>query len=541
MTTAVVDSDAGALRPTDRSTPVGPRRDAAGPWWWVAHVGVFGLVAEVAFVHLGTADAAPDEYTYYHCGQAYLHGNFGCNPEHPPLAKEILGLGSLLFGDSLTAARAVTAVFAVLTAYACYLFCRDVAGRAAGLVAAAMWGLLPQAGVENHTTLEAVRVDRFALLDPFVATFVAFALVAGARLARRGGAGTALLLGGAVAAAACAKAPGALIAPVACVIPLVMRKRRGLRVAREAVAIVVGGIVVGAACYAPRGPVGAFRAIQYMFDFQTAHAAREVVVGGHFYTAAPWWSDLAFATGALGAVLAVTLALLVIAGTVCSPRAGGYALAVGASIVIGVGVGLHLSAPHYFIDWEPAVIDVAALGIVGVASHVGGARVRGASSSLAVRVAAAVVVLAVASILVTGGVRTVSAANTVRPGPYAAAARVMRCDHACVVAYVGFLGTFAGYLPADEYLSAVPPSTRVGRVVARVRADGKVTFAQPDIVALDPAAYVLHGSWRKSIRYFEAHWQSLGYRRVPSASRIEVYRRTNTAAFGPDGLVAPAR
>ena len=67
----------------------------------------------------------------------------------------------------------------------------------------------------------------------------------------------------------------------------------------------------------------------------------------------------------------------------------------------------------------------------------------------------------------------------------------MRCERACLVAYVGSLGTLSGYLPSYEYLSAVPPSTRAGRVVARVRDRGRVTFMQPDIVALDPAVYVI--------------------------------------------------
>jgi hypothetical protein len=526
VATTIVGPDAGTPYEAERTTR-SRTFDGTRRWWWrVAHLGVFGLVAEVAFVHLGTADAAPDEYTYYACGQAYIRGNFGCNPEHPPLAKEILGLGSLVFGDSISAARAVTAIFAIATAYACYLFCRDVAGRVWGLVAAAMWGLLPQAGIENHTTLEAVRIDRFALLDPFVATFVACALVAGARLARRGGVRLALVLGGAVAAAACAKAPGALIAPVACVAPLAVRWRRGFPVARDAIAVVVGGIAVGAAVYAPRGPAGAVRAIRYMFDFQTAHAAREVVVNGHFYVSAPWWSDLAFASSALGAVLAVTLAVLAIVGVACTPRSGGYAFAVGASIIIGVGFGLHLSAPHYFIDWEPALIDVAALGVAGIVAHARRARWRVRRPLLAATAAA------IAMVLATGAVRTVVAANSVRPGPYATAARAMQCDQACLVAYVGFFGAFAGYVPTDEYLSAVPPSTRANRVVARVRGHGRETFAPPDVVALDPAAYVLHGSWQKSIRYFEAHWESLGYRRVPTASRIAVYRLVRSKAFG---------
>jgi hypothetical protein len=111
----------------------------------------------------------------------------------------------------------------------------------------------------------------------------------------------------------------------------------------------------------------------------------------------------------------------------------------------------------------------------------------------------------------------------------------MQCERTCLVAYVGFLDVFASYVPKNEYLSAVPPSTRAGQFVARVRSDGRTTYEEPDVIALDPAAYVLHGSWRTSIRYFEAHFTALGYVRVPSGSRIQVFRQASSSAFGAPG------
>jgi hypothetical protein len=522
--------------------PEDPQIPLRSRWWSrLAHLGVFALVAEVALVHLGTADAAPDEFVYRTCGQAYVHGSFTCNLEHPPLAKEILGVGSLVFGDSLSAARATTALVAIATAYCCYLFCRDVAGRAAGLVAATMWGLLPQVGIESGTTLEAVRIDRFALLDPYVACFVALALVAGARLTRRGGRGWAVLLGAAVAAAACAKAPGALIAPVACLVPLAVRKCRGQRIARDGAFVASGAIAIAIASYGPLGPSGAVRAIRYMFDFQTAHAAREVVVGGHFYVSAPWWADLAFATSALGVSVAIALLVLAGVGLTCDRGPSGYALAVAASVEVGVGFGAHLSAPHYFIDWEPGVVVAAALGLVGLARAALAGRNafgtppdprRALSSGPRVRaLVAAAATVAAAAVLSTGVVRTISAANTLQRGPYASAALAMQCERTCFVAYVGYLDVYASYVPRFEYLLAVPPSARNGHVTARVLSGGRRSFVEPDVVAIDPAAFVLHGSWRRSIEYFEAHWRALGYERVPARSRIEIFRLRSSPAF----------
>ncbi len=519
-------TDAGAVTidPPPRS---GRRGRSRGAWpSRIAHVAVFGLIAEVAFVHLGNADAAPDEFTYRTCGEAYVHGGFTCNLEHPLLAKEILGLGSFIFGNTLAGARATTGCIALATALFCYLFVTDAAGRVAGLGAAALWGLLPQAGIEDHTTLEAVRVDRFALLDPYVACFFAAALFAGARCARRGGVAAGAWCGAAVAAAACAKAPGILIAPVVCGAPLVARWRASGRFLREAAAMAVGAVVVVCASYAPLGPGGAVRAIRYMFDFQTTHASREVVVGGHFYVQAPWWSDLAFATSALTIPVMIGVVGFACAGLLLRPRTSAYPLLASASVVIGVGFGLHLSAPHYFVDWEPGVVIAAALGA--------SACVRARSRAVVAAPALAAVVL-----ILFGVVRTVAEVNTLTPGPYAGAARAMRCETTCFVAYVGFLDVYSNYLPENAYLSAVPPSTRHGIVVARFPSGGGVVFLRPDVIALDPAAYVLHGSWRRSIAYFTAHARALGYRELPTGTRIAVYRRVAGARVPPAPGPAP--
>src|SRR5580658_729776 len=79
----------------------------------LAHLVVFAAVAEVALARLSEADAAPNKYTYRSCGDAYAHGAFGCNLEHPPLAKELIGIGTALFGDTVTVGRVTTALFAI--------------------------------------------------------------------------------------------------------------------------------------------------------------------------------------------------------------------------------------------------------------------------------------------------------------------------------------------------------------------------------------------------------------------------------------------
>src|SRR5205807_2354240 len=120
--------------------------------------------------------------------------------------------------------------------------------------------------------------------------------------------------------------------PVAWIAPIVLRKVRGFAVGREAACIAVGAAVLVCASYAPLGPIGAVRAIRYMVDFQTAHSAREVFVGGHFYVHAPWWADVSFATTALGPVVCTVLAVLALIGLVVFARSAGYAIGVALSI-----------------------------------------------------------------------------------------------------------------------------------------------------------------------------------------------------------------
>jgi len=470
-------------------------------------VAVGALVVFVAAYGLGTPDAAPDEDTYRTCAESYLRASFGCNLEHPPLVKELMALVFLPGGHSITAARVAAAIAAVATALFCYLFVTDVAGRWAGLVAAFAFGALPQRGIEGAITLEAVRIDRYGLLDPFVACFFALALFLGRRWWERGGWRLAVATGAALGAAACSKATGVLVAPVVLLVPLIAAARRH-RFLPEAGAAVAGGLGVAIASYAPLGPTSAVHAIRYMFSFQTSYPARTVLVAAHVYLRAPWWSDLSFAIVGITLPVAVALGAAALVGAAGRRGPSLYALGASASVLFAVGVGLHFAAPHYYLDWEPGLIVGAAIGVAVLWS-------RRWTRPLAV------VVLAV---FLAGAVTTVRESVEVAPGAYQLATPAASCKSKCVAAYVGYIDILVNYVPAKEQLVPGPPVVLDGRVLVEAKRHGKPYLVVPEIVVIDPAVAVLHPGWRRDVTNFELGASRFGYVRAASPGRLEVYR-----------------
>ena len=473
-----------------------------------SHCVVGLLIIFVATWNIGTADAAPDEYAYRDCAHRYIEGIFSCNREHPLLAKEIIGILGAPFGTSIDAARLVTALFAIATAAFCYLFVTDCTDRVGGLIAAAAWGLLPQAGVEGATTLEAIRIDRFGLLDPYVACFIALALWTGWRWTTRGGALWAALTGAACVAAACSKAPGAFAVPVICLVPLVAR-RHNMSVRRELPIVLGAGAIVFIASYAPLGPARAASAIAYMFKAQTAHASSGMLVevANHLYLHTPWWSDIAFAISGLTWPIALVLGIFLLVGMACFPKPGAYALCACASIFIGVGVGLHLSLPHYWIDWEPGVIVVASLGIRSLFAH-----------KRLIFLAAAL-----ALVLVGGAIWTIGNVATLQVGPYQEIAKAASCEHPCVVQFAGYDDILINYVSTNDAVVLGPPHARSSVVSTGIMVERSDVRVRPALIVIDPNALVLHPKWTKDAKYFEARANHLGYRRVPTKGRIKVW------------------
>jgi hypothetical protein len=464
------------------------------------HLVVAALVLFVATWRLGVADAAPDEFTYRHCAAEYLTGVFNCNREHPPLVKELLAIGIAVGNNSILDARLMTALIACATALFIYLFVSDVTDRIGGLIAAAAWGLLPQAGIEGNRVLEAVRIDRFAIIDPYVACFFAASLFAGWRWIHRRGRLWAFLTGCSCAAVTLAKAPGAAIAVTVMVFIFAVRRRELRLYWSELLFAVTAAVIVLVGVYAPLGAHGALSQISYMLHFKFN---RIVLVDGHLYQRTPWWADISFATVGLSRPIAIVLAATSCVGLARYRLAASFALLSALALLLFVAIGVHLSSPNYWIEWEPGVIATSSIGIRSLFK-----------SPLPVHRGFCYPALILSgAILLSGVVSTIYRVVNISPGPYQIAAASIHCQSTCLVEYAGYNNIPISYTTAKTDLVLGPPQGR-----SRVR-------HHPTYVVIDPALLVIHPSWRVAVNHFTTNAKNFGYVRVHSNGPIEIWRR----------------
>ncbi len=475
----------------------------AHPALALSHLLVAGLVIFVATWRLGVADAAPDEYTYRTCAREYLSGVFTCNREHPPLVKEILALGISLGHATLADARLITALAAIATAFFCYLFVTDVTDRVGGLFAAALWGLLPQLGREGSSSLEVIRIDRYALIDPFLAALFAMALALTWRYISRGGRGYALVTGAALMLLPLAKAPGAAIAVVLGCFALGARRREEARLITP-LFLLIGALVVFASVYAPLGIHGTEQQLSYMLHFKFNRA---VVVAGHLYQRTPWWADLSFAAAGIGLAPLIVLGCFGLSGLLRRTLPVAMALSSALALMLFVAFGVHLSSPTYYVEWEPGLIVAGAIGLRSLTI----------APPIKLPLISVPLLLGAVIILCTAMVTDLVDLTAISPGPYATSAAKMHCTTPCVVDYVAYNNIPVSYTEATMTLLLEPP---VGHRQLR---------HNPRYVAIDPALFLIHPGWRKIVNRFIAHAASLGYQRVTTGTRIELFTQLGSS------------
>jgi len=483
------------------------------------HTIVAFAVTFVAFWRIGAPDAAGDERTYLKCGYNYVAGRVArCNFEHPPLAKEILGVGLHLFGDTLTVGRVTTSLVGVGTAVFLYLLVRDVCDWRWGLVAAALWGVSPQAGVENGVATHALRISRFALLDPYVCFFFAVALWAGWRYRQRGGTWWPVLTGVACAGAALSKEIGLVLAPS--IIGLAVAHRWRLdgaaRALRSLGGVLVGGAGITVLTYAPFGWGHALNEVHYLLNFQLHHVGggSPGILAGHYYVTVPWWANLWYAVTGMGWFFSALVALGLL-GALMRREVVGFFLIIPSVVVYVVIAQSHLAFPFYWIDFEPGLVAAAAIGLARAWDH----RPTRVASSAAIAILAGV-----AGVTLLGGVATAG------EGPYQRAARVMACDRGCTVYYVGFKGIFDNYVSGEDKVArpggpGVIFATAGSPLVVPDRAGSPTK--EPTYVLIDPASPLAY-QYATSVHSFEVLAASLGYRPVTSDSRLLIWRRVTS-------------
>jgi hypothetical protein len=391
----------------------GASRGAVGA---LAALGVAGLF--VYFFRLGTPTWLGDEVVYRDAGYQYVHGKFELALENPPLAKYVLGLAQVAFGSGHFVVRAPAALAGLLTGVVLFLFGRREAGIWAGVLALALWVLLPRPELVGPYDLGQVKIDRYARQEVFMAFLTAVALLAGWRWSESGRLRTALVSGAALGLAVACKAPAVLTLPAILATGLVTL-RPSRRTLGQCAAICAAAALAAAAMYVPMGGE-APDAIDFMFatsDWRDA-IGHPFVFDGTLYEHPPWWASFWWQWKAVG----TPAALVLLACLVASPfvlRRGPAVLLLGAVLVPAafLAFGLSYALPYYYYTWEPPLLLLCALVLHALLVRGGVARIGALVLLVPLAVAAVGVLWDVAHIERRDYAAVAALAPGLRPGP----------------------------------------------------------------------------------------------------------------------------
>lgn len=422
----------------------------------IAAVGCWALLQNLW--RLGAANWYSDEPTYANAGWRYVHGLVDVNLEHPFTAKYLIGLSQLLGGQDPTAIRLPAAAASLATGVLLWWWARQEAGRWAGLLCGGLWTLLPRM-VDGEW---GPRIDRYAMLEPFLALFATLALYAGWRWARTGRLRWIICAGAAAALAATSKESGVVVAPVIALGGLLM-----LRSLRAVIQLAAGGataVIIGLLTYTG---AGSLEPLVAMVRFQSRHNENGhlIAVAGRLVTKAPWWAELWFNQQAYGVVLSSVLVGAV--GAAILLRPGALVAWVGAGAVaflIFYCLISNVALYFYYVAWQPEITLLAALGTVQVARRAAPTVRRPAM----VRVAAAALALTAIGCFTIAAVRTSVATARLRPHGIARLAQVLQDAHVPPRSTVVVTGFY--FWEARPYLSPDRVTGRLPKDLADVSA-----------------------------------------------------------------------
>lgn len=368
------------------------------------------VAATIAFWRIDQANIGPDELVYQGSGVRFAEGDLTANPEHPPLAKAILGAWQLWLGPGIVSARALMGVVLVATALVGFVWIRAAFGPIAGVLAAIMLST-------THRVSSADFIDRQVLLDPFSVLFGLSGLALLWHWQRHRRVATAVLAGALLALAILSKASAVLLllAALACVPWREVGKRE---VWGAMLAVAVTGTT---ACLLAYAPLGGLDAVEAMIAFQSEHAEKghRITVAGVTHVHAPWYALLWFAGEVVGwpaflAVVAFGAAAIVLRWRERATRvlavAGGGSLAVMSASPVAL--------PHYTWGWLWALLLLSGVGLAEVwrRSRTAMARLGAAAGTALLLVGPATGMLHVLTIAPTGVAR-VDAAMLADPSP----------------------------------------------------------------------------------------------------------------------------
>lgn len=373
-------------------------------------VGITLAVASaMGFWGLDQANIGPDELVYQRAGLSYALGDTSPNPEHPPVAKYLLGVWQLLFGPGVMSARVLMGAVLVTTALVAYLWLRAALGGSTALVGALMLATTNRVNGADF-------IDRQVLLDPFGVLFGISALALLWQWERQRHTLLAAAAGGVMALAILSKASAAilLIAALACV------PWRGMRDRKLWWAVVVFAGTGVAVCLLAYVPLGGPAAVLEMIEFQAAHAQKghPVIIAGQAHLHAPWYALLWFGGEVVGWVaLVAILAWSAIAVGLRRQERIVWVLALASLASLGVLSASPVALPHYTWTWLWPLLLLAGAGVTAL-----WARAR--------RLPVQAIVAAGVAILLIGPVTGVVHVATLRPTGVALVDQAMLADPA---------------------------------------------------------------------------------------------------------------
>jgi hypothetical protein len=422
------------------------------PWTATRAAALVVVVALGCFVHffrLGTSSWNFDEYFYALVGRNFLDGDFSVPPgPHPYIGTYLVGLVPSITGSvSTTAARVMPAVAGVATGFMLLVFARRVRGVRAGMIALALWLLLPHATAMGGEPFTAIRVERFALLEPFGSLFVAAALYGGWRWTESRSwpwaAATGVCAGLAVA---CKFVESFAIIPVAA-LAFIAPGRGRTRAAQAALALALCATAVWLS-FAPVLTEAPER-VRAMLDLASANeaAGHPTIIAGDVYARAPRWANPWFMGAGMGLWVSIALTAAAVAGAALIERRLAIYLATAVVVPAVALAGFYaIALPHYYVVWLPPLTLLAALGFDALLGRRGWRR-------------AAAAILAIP--LAIGVVKTVDDVSSLRAGDYRAAAAILRRADVARgrVAVVGYAAVLCAYLPLADVTFAADDET----------------------------------------------------------------------------------
>ncbi|MFB2599288.1 glycosyltransferase family 39 protein [Herbiconiux sp. P17] len=347
-----------------------------------------------SFWNIAAANLNADEPTYLQAGWNYLHGDFSSNLEHPPTAKFLIGLAQVAFGEGALAPRLLVGIIGLLGAVIIYFWLRLEVGWIGAAAAAGFWIVLPH-GVEGD-----VRLDRFAVLEPFMVFFAIAAFAAAWMWFRTRSWWWLVLSAIAMALSVTSKVSTVVLLPAILLLPLLEKRWRDT---------ILGGIgylaVFAAVFVVVYLPLGLVSSVRYMLEYQWAHAetGHSVVVAGVVTSTPPWWANLLFSVEGMGIAASIVLGVGAVAAffgqRIRLPLFLGSAVVLLWIFYLGIST---VALKHYYYAWVWLFCALAGIGIAALIGRPtdapGGVRARSRPALLATRaVAAALIALAVVS------------------------------------------------------------------------------------------------------------------------------------------------